>query len=129
MTSFALFLPSFMCLLCYFLQGKVDTGTGGTGDGAGVQHARCLVRALCRLLRRVSLHAVLKGAGQTASTAVSDTTDDASGGQFALTEVRVAFATSCRIIEGMIYRLCRTHAVISIAVAAFAPFASLEVLC
>ncbi|CAM9154612.1 unnamed protein product, partial [Sphacelaria rigidula] len=60
---------------------RVDTGTGGTTEGAGSQHARCLVRALCQLLRRVSLHALLKGAGQTASSDSSEVNDATGSGK------------------------------------------------
>lgn len=37
---------------------QVDTGSSA-------ERAPCLVRALCRLLRKVSLHALLQGAGRT----------------------------------------------------------------
>lgn len=56
------FVSSFLLpnrlLLC-----KVDTGVGATSTAASAGHARCLVRALCLLLRKVSLHALLQGAG------------------------------------------------------------------
>lgn len=48
-------------------KNKVDTGAGASTPAVGAEHARCLVRALCRLLRKVSLHALLQGAGQMAS--------------------------------------------------------------
>ena len=35
---------------------------GATSAAASAGHARCLVRALCLLLRKVSLHALLQGA-------------------------------------------------------------------
>lgn len=67
---------------------KVDTGTGVVTEGAAAEHARCLVRALCRLLRRVSLHALLKGAGQTASPGNTEATGGAGSAKKPGVEVR-----------------------------------------
>lgn len=47
---------------------KVDTAVGATSAAASAGHARCLVRALCLLLRKVSLHALLQGAGGGGAT-------------------------------------------------------------
>lgn len=44
----------FLCSMCT----QVDTG-------GSAERASCLVRTLCKLLRKVSLHALLQGAGKT----------------------------------------------------------------
>lgn len=44
------------------MYNQVDTGSSA-------ERAPCLVRTLCKLLRKVSLHALLQGAGKTTAAA------------------------------------------------------------
>lgn len=69
---------------------QVDTGAGASaaGAGAGAEHARCLVRALCRLLGKVSLRVLLQGAQQIAPTTGASDTVEGAGVRMEAAEVR-----------------------------------------
>lgn len=83
----------YLLSLCCRCIRQVYTDAGGTASGAGAERARCLVRALCRLLRRVSLHTLLQGAGQTASAEAGKS--GSAGGGVRVDASEVCFSVSC----------------------------------
>ena len=69
---------------------------GGTSAAANARHARCLVRALCLLLRKVSLHALLQGAAGGSRGAAATASGELGGLEGAGAEVDAAEVRACR---------------------------------